>query len=65
MTVNNSRSMNLDLQKGLNDGVFKSLAPGRGGEVEMQAIHERASLLQPQYGMNDIKMGVVQSSPYN
>lgn len=65
MSVNNSRSMNLDLQKGLNDGAFKSLSPDRGGEVEMQAIHERASLLQPQYDMNDIKMGVVQSSPYN
>jgi hypothetical protein len=57
--------MNLDLQKGLNDGVFKSLTPSRGGEVEMQAVHERASLLQPQYNVNDLKMGVVQSSPYN
>jgi hypothetical protein len=57
--------MNLDLQKGLNDGVFKSLTPGRGGEVEMQAVQERASLLQPQYNVNDLKMGVVQSSPYN
>ena len=65
MSVNNSRSMNLDLQKGLNDGVFKSLTPGRGGEVEMQAVQERASLLQPQYNVNDLKMGVVQSSPYN
>jgi len=57
--------MNLDLQKGLNDGAFKSLSPDRGGEVEMQAIHERASLLQPQYNVNDLKMGVVQSSSYN
>lgn len=65
MATNNSRSMNVDLQHGLNDGTFKSLAPDRGGEVEMQAIHERAMMLQPQYDVNDIRMHVVQSAQYN
>lgn len=65
MTTNNSRSMNTDLQNGLNDGTFKSLAPDRGGEVEMQAIHERAMMLQAQYDVNDIRMHVVQTAQYN
>ena len=65
MAVNSSRSMNKDLQHGLNDGLFKSLSPDRGGEVEMQAIHERAMMLQAQYDMNDIKMAVVQTAQYN
>jgi len=57
--------MNADLRLGVDDGAFKSLAPDRGGEVDMKAIHERALLLQPQYDINDLKMGVVQTAPYN
>lgn len=65
MAKNVYRSMNTDLRHGIDDGVFKSLSPDRGGEVEMNTIHERASLLQAQYDINDLKMGVVQTSPYN
>ena len=65
MAVNSSRSMNEDLQHGINDGVFKSLSPDRGGEVEMQDVRERAMMLQAQYDMNDIKMAVVQTAQYN
>jgi hypothetical protein len=57
--------MNEDLQHGINDGVFKSLPPDRGGEVEMQDVRERAMMLQAQYDMNDIKMAVVQTAQYN
>lgn len=65
MAVNSSRSMNQDLQHGLNDGMFKSLSPDRGGEVETQDIRERAMTLQAQYDMNDIKMAVIQPVQYN
>lgn len=65
MAKNVYRSMNADLRLGVDDGAFKSLAPDRGGEVDMKSIHERASLLQAQYDINDLKMGVIQSAPYN
>jgi hypothetical protein len=65
MAMNSNRSMNRDLQQGLKDGTFKSLAPDRGGDVEMTTIHTRANLLQAQYDINDLSMGVVQSASYN
>ena len=65
MAKNVYRSMNKDLRLGVDDGAFKSLAPDRGGDVDMQNIHERATLLQPQYDINDLKMGVIQTAPYN
>lgn len=34
MAVNDSRSMNRDLRLGARDGMFKSLTPDRGGEVD-------------------------------
>lgn len=52
MAVNDSRSMNADLQQGLRDGLYKSLTPGRGGVVETRSPLERADDLQPQYGMS-------------
>lgn len=51
MAVNESRSMNNDLRLGVTDGKFKSLTPGRGGEVETANVTVRAQVLQPQYGV--------------
>lgn len=51
MAVNEARSANADLQTGLRDGRYKSLTPGRGGEVEMEKPKQRAKELQMQYGM--------------
>jgi hypothetical protein len=51
MAVNNSRSMNADLKAGALDGKFKSLTPGRGGEVEEAYVTKRQMVLQEQYGM--------------
>lgn len=53
MAVNNTRSMNADLQQGLADGQIKTLTPDRGGTVEVQAVHERAISLQSQYSISD------------
>jgi len=53
MAINNSRSMNADLQQGLIDGLVKTLTPDRGGTVEVQHVHERALALQSQYSVSD------------
>lgn len=53
MAINDFRSMNADLQQGLVDGRIKSLAPDRGGSVEVQFVHERALGLQAQYSISD------------
>lgn len=53
MAVNNTRSMNGDLHKGVNDGRLKSLAPDRGGDVEASHIKVRSNLLQTQYNIVD------------
>lgn len=53
MAVNNSRSMNADLQEGLLDGRVKTLTPDRGGSPEVQFVHERALSLQAQYSISD------------
>lgn len=57
MAVNTSRSMNNDLHRGLNDGKFKSFTPGRGGEVETDAVKARAKTLQTQYNVVDFMSG--------
>lgn len=49
MAVNESRSMNADMQQGVKDGTFKSLTPDRGGVVEMSNVLKRADVLPPQY----------------
>jgi hypothetical protein len=54
MAVNQTRSLNADLQKGVNDGLLKSLSPDRGGEVETKQLVERAATLQPQYNVTDV-----------
>lgn len=54
MAVNETRSMNDDLQKGVNDGLFKGLSPDRGGVVETPQLIERAATLQPQYNVTDV-----------
>lgn len=53
MAINDSRSMNADLQEGLLDGRVKTLSPDRGGTVEVQNVHERALALQAQYSISD------------
>ena len=55
MAVNETRSLNGDLQTGISDGLFKSLTPDRGGEVEESAVYQRAHDYQRQYGFADIK----------
>jgi hypothetical protein len=51
MAINDTRSMNADLQLGVVDGKVKRLTPDRGGEVEMQAVTQRKYELQQQYGV--------------
>ena len=53
MAVNEKRSMNEDLKLGVADGKFKSLTPGRGGDVEQLAPAIRHMQLQPQYNISD------------
>jgi hypothetical protein len=48
---NTSRSQNQDLRKGIMDGTYKSLTPGRGGEVEEKFAVKRSMVLQSQYGI--------------
>lgn len=52
------RSMNTDLQQGINDGVYKSIAPDRGGDVELREPYNRAKTLPPQYGVLDYNKGL-------
>ena len=49
--------MNNDLQQGIDDGLYKSLTPSRGGVVETQDLARYVDL-QAQYGIADMKMGV-------
>lgn len=45
MAVNDSRSMNRDLKLGARDGMFKSLTPDRGGDVDpSHAAYRKASV---------------------
>ncbi|MFN2347172.1 MAG: hypothetical protein ABR616_15845 [Dermatophilaceae bacterium] len=48
MSVNTSRSMNNDLDKGRNDGKFRSATPNRG-VAELSSQEARAHL-HPEYG---------------
>ena len=54
MAINDSRSMNVDLHNGLNDGRLKSLTPDRGGQVDNNHVGVRAGLLQAQYNVTDM-----------
>jgi len=58
MAVNESRSMNGDLQKGAKDGLLKSLTPDRGGEPETAEVVSRAAMLQRQYNITDATAGI-------
>jgi hypothetical protein len=53
MAVNEARSMNADLKLGAGDGKYKSLTPGRGGEVEMSNVVTRMTELQEQYNIQN------------
>ena len=58
MAINETRSMNNDLQIGLRDGAFKSITPDRGGAVDPSHAIERSSNLQLQYDITDQRMGI-------
>jgi len=58
MAINDARSMNSDLHSGVNDGRLKSLAPDRGGNLDMSHVQTRAGLLQNQYNVTDMLAGV-------
>ena len=58
MAVNDSRSMNQDLQAGIKDGLLKSLTPDRGGQVDETNVMYRAGLLQNQYNVTDLVKGI-------
>lgn len=47
MARNDSRSMNGDFRLGSVDGVYKSLTPDRGGDVEESWAQHRAPELNP------------------
>lgn len=53
MTVNNSRSMNQDLQLGILDGRLKTILANRGGQVESHDFVNDMDSLSPQYGITD------------
>lgn len=50
--------MNGDRMLGEQDGMMKSIAPSRGGELEEEHALKRAKLLQTQYNIVDMKRGV-------
>lgn len=56
--MNKYRSMNRDLQQGINDGSYKSIAPGRGGVVELIEPMNRVNTLQLQYNITDYNKGL-------
>lgn len=58
MAINDTRSMNTDLQAGISDGLYKSIAPDRGGVVEFTEPYTRSQILPPQYGVLDYLKGV-------
>lgn len=58
MAMNVSRSMNQDLHSGVNDGRLKNLTPDRGGNLDMDHVVTRSGLLQNQYNVTDMMMGV-------
>ena len=51
MSVNESRSMNMDLVRGAGDGKFKGLTPDRGGVVDPTSATVRKEELQIQYNI--------------
>lgn len=53
MSVNESRSMNMDLVRGASDGKFKSLTPDRGGVVDPTSATIRKEELQIQYNVQE------------
>lgn len=58
MAVNETRSLNRDLQTGVKDGLIKTITPDRGGVVETNAVVERAAMLQRQYNVTDVNYGI-------
>lgn len=58
MAMNVERSMNQDLHSGVNDGRLKNLTPDRGGQLDMDHVLTRSSLLQNQYNVTDLMKNV-------
>ena len=50
--------MNGDRMLGEQDGMMKSIAPDRGGDLEESHALDRAKMLQTQYNIVDKKRGV-------
>lgn len=69
MAVNQSRSMNAELHEGATDGVFKKVAPDRGGVVEHTFVQGKRDLSPYYYGSvieaesKSIGDGTVRSTP--
>lgn len=61
MAMNSERSMNQDLHSGVNDGRLKNLTPDRGGQLDMDHVITRSSLLQNQYDITDMLKGITPS----
>lgn len=59
MAINQTRSMNKDMQDGIHDGCCKQLSPDRGGVVEYSNLVGRYQDLQPQYGITDNEKGLI------
>jgi hypothetical protein len=56
--INQTRSMNTDLQFGVNDGKYKQMTPDRGGEAELFQPNSRYEELQIQYSITDFNRGM-------
>lgn len=53
MSVNQSRSMNAELDEGRSDGMIKKVARNRGGEVDAGTFNARGTLSDNYYGQGD------------
>lgn len=58
MAVNESRSMRRSLLQGATDGSYKSLTPGRDGEVESTTNGVRSSLKDEHYDRGELPLEV-------
>jgi hypothetical protein len=54
MAVNDSRSMNKDLKLGATDGRFKSLTPGRGGDVDPTHATKRMNVTKSMFPTGEL-----------
>lgn len=50
MAVNSSRSMNLELSNGMTEGKYRSIARGRGGQIDEATENARSDLHAEHHG---------------